>query len=67
MDGAFAEIDDALRQIRDRRPLASYPVNVPLLMLDIVGRYQAVAHALDKIRRLVANSEIERYWGDYAL
>jgi len=67
MDGAFAEIDDALRQIRDRRPLASYPVNVPLLMLDIVGRYQAVAHALDKIRRLVADSEIERYWGDYAL
>jgi len=67
MDGAFAGIDDALRQIRDRRPLASYPVNVPLLMLDIVGRYQAVAHALDKIRRLVANSQIERYWGDYAL
>jgi uncharacterized membrane protein YccC len=67
MDGAFAEIDDALRQIRDRRLLASYPVNVPLLMLDIVGRYQAVAHALDKIRRLVADSEIERYWGDYAL
>jgi len=67
MDGALAGIDDALRQIRDRRPLASYPVNVPLLMLDIVGRYQAVAHALEKIRRLVADSQIERYWGDYAL
>jgi hypothetical protein len=35
--------------------------------LDFVGRYQAVAYALEKVRRLLADLHLERYWGDYAL
>ena len=57
--------DEALRQIRDRRILASYLE--ALLILDIVGRHQAVAYALEKIRRLLPDLNLQRYWGDYAL
>lgn len=67
LDAALAETDEALRQIADRRILTSYPVTAPLLMLDIVGRYQAVASALEKTRRLLADLQLQRYWGDYAL
>jgi hypothetical protein len=64
---ALAEMDEAVRQIRDRRILPSYPVRVPLLTLDIVGRYHAVADALNKIRSSIIDLQLNRYWGDYAL
>jgi hypothetical protein len=67
LDAALAEMDEPVRQIRDRRILASYPVRVPLLTLDIVGRYHAVADALTKIRSLITDLQLDRYWGDYAL
>ena len=60
-------MDEAVRLIRDRRILASYPVTVPLLTLDIVGRYHAVADALNKIRSSITNLPLNHYWGDYAL
>jgi hypothetical protein len=65
LDAALGETDEALRQIRDRRILASYLE--ALLILDIVGRHQAVAYALEKIRRLLPDLNLQRYWGDYAL
>jgi len=67
LDGALAETDEALQQIRDRRILASCPIEEALLTLDIVARYRAVADALNKLRSLIADPQIHRYWGDYAL
>jgi hypothetical protein len=67
LDGALRETDEAIQEIRDQKALMSCPVNVPLLTLDIVARYRAVADALNKLRPLIADPEIRRYWGDYAL
>jgi p-hydroxybenzoic acid efflux pump subunit AaeB len=67
LDRALRETDEALRQIADQRILKSYPVRVPLLTLDIVARYRAVADALNKLRPLIADPQIHRYWGDHAL
>jgi p-hydroxybenzoic acid efflux pump subunit AaeB len=67
VDGALTEMDEGLRQIRDQRILASYPAKVPLLTLNIVGRYHAVASALNKVRSLIAEPQIRSCWGDYAL
>ena len=67
LDAALGETDEAVRQIANQRILTSYPARVPLLTLDIVGRYQAVAYALEKIRRLLADLHLQHYWGDYAL
>jgi hypothetical protein len=35
--------------------------------LDIVARHRAVADAVNKLRPLVADLQIHRYWDDYAL
>src|SRR5262249_38969780 len=67
LDGALREVDEAIQEIRDQKILISYPVNVPLLTLDIGARYRAVAEAVNKLRRLIADPEIQRYWDDYAL
>jgi uncharacterized membrane protein YccC len=67
LNAALGETDEAVRQIANQRILTSYPARVPLLTLDIVGRYQAVAYALEKIRRLLADLHLQYYWGDYAL
>jgi len=67
LDGALREVDEAIQEIRDQKILISYPVNVPLLTLDIVARYRAVAEAVNKLRPLIADPEIQRYWDDYAL
>ena len=67
LDGGLRETDEALRQIADQRILTSYPARVPLRTLDIVARYRAVADALNKVRSLIADPQIHRYWGDYAL
>ena len=67
LDGALRETDETIQEIRDQKALMSYPVNVPLLTLDIVARYRAVAEALNKLRPLVADPQIQQYWGDYAL
>jgi hypothetical protein len=56
-----------LEQIADQKILTSYPLRVPLLTLDIVARYRAVADALNKVCSLIADAQIHSYWGDYAL
>ena len=66
-DRALREVDEAIREIRDEKILISDPVNVPLLTLDIVARYRVVADALNKLRPLIADPQIQRYWGDYIL
>jgi len=67
LDDSLRETDEGLRQIADQRILWNYPVTVPLLTLDIVARYRAVADALNKLRPLIVDPQIQRYWGDYAL
>jgi uncharacterized membrane protein YccC len=67
LNRALREMDEAVRHIRDQRILTSYPLSVPLLTLDIVARYRAVADALNKLRSLIVDPQIHRYWGDYAL
>src|SRR5215475_1787712 len=67
LDVALRETDKAIQEIRDQKALMSYAVNVPLLTLDIVARYRAVAEAVNKLRPLVADPQIQQYWDDYAL
>jgi uncharacterized membrane protein YccC len=65
--GALAEMDQAVKQIRDSRILADQKLEVPLQMLDLANRYQAIGEALEECGRLVQTLEIQRYLGDYAL
>jgi len=67
LDRALRETDEAIQEIHDQKILISYPVNVLLLTLDIVARHRAVADAVNKLRPLVADPQIHRYWDDYAL
>jgi hypothetical protein len=67
LDGALRETDEATQKIHDKKILISYPVDVLLLTLDIVARYRAVADAVNKLRPLIADPQIHRYWGDHAL
>jgi len=67
LDRALREMDEASQEIHDQKILINYPVNVLLLTLDIVARHRAVADAVNKLRTLVADPKIHRYWDDYAL
>ena len=67
LDRALRETDEASQEIHDQKILISYPVNVLLQTLDIVARHRAVADAVNKLRTLVADPKIHRYWDDYAL
>jgi fusaric acid resistance family protein len=67
LDATLSEADAAFRRIHDQGVLTNYPIRVPLLTLDIVARYLAVADALNKIRSMVIDTPIRRAWGDYAL
>jgi p-hydroxybenzoic acid efflux pump subunit AaeB len=65
--GALAEMDQAIKQVRDSRILADQKLEVPLQMLDLANRYHATAEALEECGRVLRALEIQRYWGDYAL
>jgi hypothetical protein len=65
--GALTEMDQTVRQIRDRNMLAGLPFEAPLRLLDLVDRYHATADALDECGRLVCTLQIQRYWADYGL
>jgi uncharacterized membrane protein YccC len=65
--GALAELDQAVKQIRDSRILSSQSLEVPLQMLDLANRYHGTAEALEECGRVLRTLEIQRYWGDYAL
>jgi len=67
LDRELRETDEAAEEIHDHKILISYPIDVLFLTLDIVARYRAVADAVNKLRPLVADPKIHRYWDDYAL
>ncbi len=67
VQGALAEMDHAVQQIRDRNLLGNLPPEASLRFLDLVDRYHATADALDECGRLLCSLRIERYWGDYGL
>jgi uncharacterized membrane protein YccC len=67
LDGALAEIDHTVEQIRDRRILDEHSVEAPLRMLDLVGRYHVVADGLRECADLIRGLRMQEYSGDYAL
>jgi uncharacterized membrane protein YccC len=67
LDGALAEIDHTVEQIRDRGILDNLSLDAPLRMLDLVGRYHGVADGLHECARLIRGLRMHEYSGDYAL
>jgi hypothetical protein len=67
VQGALAEIDQAVERIRQSRILSSQKLEATVRLLELVNRYHATAEALEECGRLVRTLEIQRYWGDYAL
>jgi hypothetical protein len=67
VQGALAEMDQGVEQIRDSRILSNQRLEIPLQMLDLANRYHATAEALEECGRVLRTLEIKRYWGDYAL
>jgi uncharacterized membrane protein YccC len=67
IDGALAEMDHAIQQIRDRNLLGDLPTEASLRVLDLVDRYHASADTLEQCGEVLHALRIERYWGDYAL
>ena len=67
IQGALAEMDQAVEQIRQSRILAHQKLETPTRVLELVNRYHATAEALETCGRLIRTLEIQRYWGDYAL
>jgi hypothetical protein len=65
--GALSEMDNAVQQIRDRNLLAGLPLEAPLRVLDLAGRYHATADALGECSRLLGTLQLQRYRGDYGL
>jgi hypothetical protein len=67
VQGALAEMDQAVERIRQSRILTRQKLEAPVRMLELVNRYHATAEALEKCGQLLRTLEIQRYWGDYAL
>jgi uncharacterized membrane protein YccC len=67
LDGALAEIDHTVEQIRDRRILDAHSLEAPLRMMDLVARYHGVADGLQECAALIRGLRMHEYCGDYAL
>jgi uncharacterized membrane protein YccC len=67
VQGALAEMDQAVERIRQSRILSGQKLEAPVRMLELVNRYHATGEALENGGRLVRTLQIHRYWGDYAL
>ena len=67
LDGALAEIDRTVQQIRDLRILDHHSLEAPVQMLDLVGRYHGVADGLHEMAVLIRGLRMQEYSGDYAL
>ncbi|MGA8655146.1 MAG: FUSC family protein [Chthoniobacterales bacterium] len=67
VQGALAEMNQAVERIRQGRILTGQKLEAPVRMFELVNRYHATAEALEECGRLVRTLEIQRYWGDYAL
>jgi p-hydroxybenzoic acid efflux pump subunit AaeB len=66
-DGALAEIDHTVEQIRDRGILDNLSLEAPLQMLDLVGRYHGIADGLHECAGLISGLRMQEYAGDFAL
>jgi uncharacterized membrane protein YccC len=67
IDGALAEMDHAVQQVRDRNLLGNMSPETFLSVLDLVDRFHATADALEQCGEMLHTLRIERYWGDYGL
>ena len=67
LDGALAEIDHIVEEIRDRGILDGHSLEAPLRTLDLVGRYHGVAEGLHECAQLIRGLHMREYSGDYAL
>jgi uncharacterized membrane protein YccC len=67
LDGALAEIDHTVEQIRDRGILDNHSLDAPLQMLDLVGRYHGIADGLHECAALIRRLRMQEYSGDFAL
>ncbi|MBV9276300.1 MAG: FUSC family protein [Verrucomicrobia bacterium] len=67
VQGALAEMNQAVERIRQSRILSGQKLEAPVRVLELVNRYHATAEALEQCGRLIRTLEIQRYWGDYAL
>jgi uncharacterized membrane protein YccC len=67
VQGALAEMDQAVERMRQSRILSGQKLEAPVRMLELVNRYHATGEALEQCGRLVRTLQIHRYWGDYAL
>jgi len=67
LDGALAEIDHTVEQIRDRGILDNHSLDAPLQMLDLVGRYHGIADGLHECAGLIRGLRMQEYSGDFAL
>ncbi len=56
--GALAEMDQTVRQIRNRNMLAGLTLEAPLRLLDLVDSCYATADALDECGRLLGTLQI---------
>jgi hypothetical protein len=67
VQGALAEIDQAVDQIRQNGILTGQKLEALVRMLELVNRYHVTAEALEQCGQLIRTLQIHRYWGDYAL
>jgi uncharacterized membrane protein YccC len=67
VQGALAEIDQAVDQIRQNGILTGQKLEALVRMLELVNRYHVTAEALERCGQLIRTLQIHRYWGDYAL
>jgi len=67
LHGAVNAMDETVQEIRQSGILNVHKVTEPLRMLDLLGRYHAIADNLEECSRLIRQLRIERYWRDYAL
>jgi uncharacterized membrane protein YccC len=67
VQGALAEIDQAVDQIRQRGILAGQKLEAAVRMLELVNRYHATAKAFEQCGQMIRSLQIHRYWDDYAL
>jgi uncharacterized membrane protein YccC len=67
VQGALAEMDQAVERIRQSGILTGQKLEAPVRIFELVNRYHSTAEALEKCGRLLLSLEFQRYWGDYAL
>jgi uncharacterized membrane protein YccC len=62
VQGALAEMDQAVERMRQSRFLSGQKLEAPVRMLELVNRYHATGEALEQCGQLVRSLQIHRYW-----